>query len=73
MQIHPAVAFGSVIVGASLFGPWGALVAIPAVASIQALVDTYGHRFELVPLEQRAGDTLVVDAEDTAPAPGPSG
>ncbi len=73
MQIHPAVAFGSVIVGASLFGPWGALVAIPAVASIQALVDTYGHRFELVPLEQRTGDTLVVDTEDTAPAPGPSG
>jgi len=73
MQIHPAVAFGSVIVGASLFGPWGALVAIPAVASIQALIDTYGHRFELVPLDRPAGDTVAVQPEGTAPGSEPSG
>jgi predicted PurR-regulated permease PerM len=74
MQIHPAVAFASVIVGASLFGPWGALVAIPAVASIQALIDTYGHRFELVPLERTSGDTVAVEPDGTtSAADGPSG
>jgi len=47
ISIHPAVAFGSVIVGAALFGPLGALVSIPVVAAIQAVVDTYGHRYDL--------------------------
>jgi predicted PurR-regulated permease PerM len=46
--IHPAVAFGAVIVGASLFGPLGGLVAIPVVAAIEAVVQTYWHRYELV-------------------------
>lgn len=48
VQIHPAMAFGSVIVGAALFGPIGALVSIPVVAAVQAIVETYGHRYELV-------------------------
>lgn len=48
VSIHPAVAFGSVIVGASLFGAIGALVSVPVVAVIQAIVETYGRRYELV-------------------------
>ncbi|SDC92843.1 AI-2E family transporter [Rhodococcus tukisamuensis] len=48
VSIHPAVAFGSVIVGASLFGAIGALVSVPVVAVIQAIVETYGHRYDLV-------------------------
>jgi predicted PurR-regulated permease PerM len=48
VSIHPAVAFGAVIVGAALFGPLGALVSIPVVAAIEAVIDTYGHRYELV-------------------------
>ena len=48
VSIHPAVAFGSVIVGASLFGAMGALVSVPVVAVLQALVETYGHRYDLV-------------------------
>ncbi|MFD4292328.1 AI-2E family transporter [Rhodococcus sp. NPDC058505] len=48
VSIHPAVAFGSVIVGASLFGAVGALVSVPVVAVIQAIVETYGRRYELV-------------------------
>ncbi|OOL31804.1 membrane protein [Rhodococcus rhodochrous] len=48
VSIHPAVAFGSVIVGASLFGAIGALVSVPVVAVLQALVETYGRRYELV-------------------------
>ena len=49
MDIHPAVAFGSVIVFANLFGAIGALIAIPLAAAIVAIVDTYGHRHELIP------------------------
>jgi len=48
VSIHPAVAFGAVIVGAALFGPLGALVSIPVVAAVEAVIDTYGHRYELV-------------------------
>jgi predicted PurR-regulated permease PerM len=48
VHIHPAVALGSVIVGVSLFGPMGAFVAIPVVAAIEAVVENYGRRYELV-------------------------
>ena len=48
MAVHPAVGFGAVLVGATLFGAFGALVSVPVVAAVQALVETYGHRFELV-------------------------
>jgi predicted PurR-regulated permease PerM len=54
VDIHPAVAFGAVIVGAALFGPVGALVSIPVVAAAQALVESYGHRYALV-VEEGAG------------------
>jgi predicted PurR-regulated permease PerM len=53
VSIHPAVAFGSVLVGAALFGPLGALVSIPVIAAIQAVIDTYGHRYELVGADTR--------------------
>lgn len=49
LEIHAAVAFGSVIVGGTLFGATGALLAIPVVATIQSIATTYGHRYELVP------------------------
>ncbi len=48
LEIHPAVAFGSVLVGASLFGAIGALLAIPVVATIQSLITVYGRRYQLV-------------------------
>jgi predicted PurR-regulated permease PerM len=48
MEMHPAVAFGSVIVGAALFGAVGAFLAIPAAAILQALVWTSVSRFEVV-------------------------
>jgi predicted PurR-regulated permease PerM len=48
VAVHPAVAFGAVIAGAGLFGPVGALVSIPVVAAVQAVIETYGHRYELV-------------------------
>jgi predicted PurR-regulated permease PerM len=53
VDIHPAVALGSVLAGAGLFGPTGALVAIPVVAAVQAVVETYGHRYDLASEHQR--------------------
>lgn len=49
MDIHPAVAFGSVIVFANLFGAVGAVVSVPIAAALVALLDTYGKRNELIP------------------------
>jgi predicted PurR-regulated permease PerM len=48
MEIHPAVAFGSVIAGAALLGALGALIALPAAATIQAFIGAYINRQELV-------------------------
>ena len=59
VSIHPAVAFGAVVVGAALFGPMGALVSIPIVAAIEAVIDTYGRRYELVGEETGVADEPV--------------
>jgi predicted PurR-regulated permease PerM len=48
MNMHAAVAFGSVIVGAALFGALGAFLAIPGAAILQALVWTSLSRYEVV-------------------------
>ncbi|WP_406006398.1 AI-2E family transporter [Streptomyces sp. NBC_00637] len=45
VDIHPAVAFGSVIAGTALLGAVGALVAIPAVATLQAFLGAYVKRY----------------------------
>ncbi len=48
MDVHPAVAFVSVLVGGTLLGATGALLALPATAIIQALLSTYVRRHELI-------------------------
>jgi predicted PurR-regulated permease PerM len=48
MALHPAVAFGAVIAGGAIMGPIGALLALPAAASGQALVSIYLHRYEVI-------------------------
>lgn len=48
MEMHPAVAFGTVIAGAALIGPVGAVLALPAAAVGQAFVSTYVQRHEVV-------------------------
>lgn len=47
VNIHPAVAFGAVIAGAALIGPIGALLAIPAWASLQSFAGAYIRRYEV--------------------------
>ncbi|WP_078067028.1 AI-2E family transporter [Streptomyces jeddahensis] len=45
VDIHPAVAFGSVIAGTALLGAVGALIAIPAAATLQAFLGAYVKRY----------------------------
>lgn len=45
VDIHPAVAFGSVVAGTALLGPVGALIAIPAIATLQAFLGAYVKRY----------------------------
>jgi len=45
VNIHPAVAFGSVVAGTALLGAVGALIAIPAVATLQAFLGAYVKRY----------------------------
>jgi predicted PurR-regulated permease PerM len=48
MELHPAVAFGTVIAGAALVGPIGAVLALPAAAVIQAFISAFVDRHEVV-------------------------
>ena len=48
MEIHVTVAFGSVIVGSLLLGAVGAVLALPAAATIQAFLASYLERHEVV-------------------------
>ncbi|MBG0817163.1 AI-2E family transporter [Planomonospora sp. ID82291] len=47
VDIHPGVSFAAVTLGASLFGAMGALLAIPVVAMLLSLVDTFVTRQDL--------------------------
>ena len=78
MALNPAVAFGSVIVGVTLLGPVGALLALPLTATVQAFVSSYVRRHELVesdllvdPMSRRraarSGPDPEADREDDSP------
>ena len=49
MDVHPAVALGSVIAGAALFGPIGALIGIPLAAVALSIINTFSARHALLP------------------------
>lgn len=48
MELHPALAFVSVLIGGALLGAAGALLALPAAAIVAALISAYGERHEVV-------------------------
>jgi predicted PurR-regulated permease PerM len=58
VDVHPAVAFASVMLGTALFGIAGALLAIPVSAMIIALGELRHKRYELIP---------ALKAEDSTP------
>lgn len=47
LAIHPAIAFGAVLAGGTMFGAVGAFVAIPVMAIVVAVIQTYLHRYEI--------------------------
>jgi predicted PurR-regulated permease PerM len=48
MQLHPAIAIGAAIAGASLYGPIGAFLALPAAAILQVVAGTYIKRHAVI-------------------------
>lgn len=77
MDIHPAIALGSVFVGFAFFGPIGAIIGIPLAAAVIAIIETYANRHELVPelrvrtkgeKPSRSGDELSGDPRVVVPA-----
>jgi predicted PurR-regulated permease PerM len=74
MELHPAVAFLAVLGGAALAGATGALLAIPAVAIVAALISASSEEYEVLEhslLETGAAGAqdLVEDAHGGAPPP----
>jgi len=67
MNLHPAVAFGSALAGAALFGPMGAVLALPGAAVIQAFITTYLDRHDVIDsdltklerLEEERGESVL--------------
>lgn len=56
LQLHPAVAFGAAIAGASIAGISGAFLSLPAAAIAQAVGSTYLHRHDVVESELTRSD-----------------
>ena len=54
MQLHVAVAFGAVIAGSAILGVVGALLALPAAATIQAVIAAEAERHEVAEHLQEA-------------------
>jgi predicted PurR-regulated permease PerM len=48
LEIHPAVAFSAAIAGAAVLGPVGAILALPACATVQAFVNEWAPRYDVV-------------------------
>lgn len=49
VDVHPAISFGSVLLGAQLFGAVGGLLAVPVAATLSTLFDLYSKRYEISP------------------------
>lgn len=64
VNVHPAVAFGSVLLGASLFGVAGALLAIPVMAMMLTLLNIYRTRYELIPTLEREKEEIEADEDE---------
>jgi predicted PurR-regulated permease PerM len=63
-DVHPAVAFAAVLLGAALFGVAGAVLAVPVVAMLLSLVAIYVQRHELIPQVLEIEDEAVARAVD---------
>ena len=59
MDLHPAVAFTAAMLGGVIAGAWGAFLALPVAAIVQAFLSTFIRRHEVVESEltQEAAET----------------
>jgi hypothetical protein len=48
LELHPAVAFSAAIAGAAMLGPVGALLALPACATVQGFLSEWGPSHDVV-------------------------
>lgn len=69
MELNPAVSFLSVIGFGAIFGALGAFLALPVVATIQAVSGTYIRRHELVQSDLLKADDEVVEEAAQPEAP----
>ncbi len=69
MEVHPAVAFGSVIAGTAILGPVGALLALPVSATFQGFISTYASRYSVeVDVDNRAPGVIAASSASVAVA-----
>lgn len=66
MDLHPAVAFGSAIVGGTLLGPMGAIMALPAAGVVQAFVSTILERHDVVDSHLTELERIRAESGDSA-------
>jgi predicted PurR-regulated permease PerM len=76
VQVEPFVVLVAVLFGSTLFGVFGALLAIPAAATIQIAIYEYSlyrrERLELDPDEESPADPPPPDPAGPPPAPAPA-
>ena len=51
MNVHPAVAIGTVLMGGILIGPIGAVLALPATGVVQGLISASAQRYDVIKTE----------------------
>ncbi|MFV0425457.1 MAG: AI-2E family transporter [Beutenbergiaceae bacterium] len=59
VNVHPAVSFGSALIGVQLFGLAGAMLAVPFVATLMAVFDIYKQRWEVTEATEDEAAALV--------------
>jgi predicted PurR-regulated permease PerM len=66
VNVHPAVSFGSALLGAQLFGLPGALMGVPLAATLMAMLEIYQRRHEIAPeVEERVAGLVQPRVEPT--------
>ena len=70
VNLHPAVSFGSALLGAQLFGLSGALLAVPVSATAMAMLEIYKRRYELTAETEQRVAVLVAPSTEEKPDAG---
>ena len=74
VNVPPIVVIISILIGASLLGVLGALLAIPVAATVQILLrDWWERRQEIEAERHELGEAVLLDAPEPEPPPAPAG